>query len=58
LPLLRELMRDDRLVAPLGEGASSQRGYFIEAATRAAGNRDAHDFAQWLRDEAEAAQRG
>ena len=57
LPLLRELVRDRRLVAPLGEGASSQRGYFIESSPRAAGNRDAHDFAQWLRDEAEAAQR-
>lgn len=57
LPLLRELVRDGRLVAPLGEGAVSHRGYFIEMSKRAAGNRDAQDFAQWLRDEAEAAQR-
>jgi DNA-binding transcriptional LysR family regulator len=57
LPLLRELVRDGRLVAPLGEGAASHRGYFIEMARRAANNRDAQDFAQWLRDEAEAAQR-
>ncbi|RQO50444.1 LysR family transcriptional regulator [Variovorax sp. KBW07] len=57
LPLLRELLRDGRLVAPLGEGAASHRGYFIEMSRRAAGNRDAQDFAQWLRDEAEAAQR-
>ncbi|ADU34687.1 LysR substrate-binding domain-containing protein [Variovorax boronicumulans] len=57
LPLLRELVRDGRLVAPLGEGAASHRGYFIEMSRRAASNRDAQDFAQWLRDEAEAAQR-
>lgn len=53
LPLLREMMRDGRLVAPLGEGAASRRGYFVETAKRATGNRDALDFAQWLRDEAE-----
>ena len=57
MPLLRELVRDGRLVAPLGEGVVSRRAYFIEMSKRAAGNRDAQDFAQWLRDEAEAAQR-
>jgi DNA-binding transcriptional LysR family regulator len=57
LPLLRELVREGRLVAPLGEGAASRRGYFVEMSRRAANNRDAQDFAQWLRDEAEAAQR-
>ncbi|MDH6592482.1 LysR family glycine cleavage system transcriptional activator [Variovorax sp. TBS-050B] len=58
LPLLRELLREGRLVTPLGDGAASQRGYFVQASRRAAANRDAQDFAQWLRDEAEAAQRG
>ena len=57
MPLLRELVRDGRLVAPLGEGAVSRRAYFVEMSKRAAGNRDAQDFAQWLRDEADAAQR-
>jgi len=57
MPLLRELVGDGRLVAPLGEGAVSRRAYFVEMSKRAAGNRDAQDFAQWLRDEAEAAQR-
>jgi LysR family glycine cleavage system transcriptional activator len=56
LPLLRELMREGRLVAPLGEGAASQRGYFVETSRRAAGNRDALEFAQWLREEAEEAE--
>ena len=45
------------LVAPLGEDVASHRGYFIETSRRAAGNRDAQEFAQWLRDEAEAARR-
>lgn len=53
LPLLRELLRDGRLVAPLGEQVVSRRGYFVETSKRAAGNRDALEFAQWLRDEAE-----
>lgn len=57
MPLLRELVKDGRLTAPLGEGAASRRGYFVEMSKRAAGNRDAQDFAQWLRDEADAAQR-
>jgi LysR family glycine cleavage system transcriptional activator len=53
LPLLRELLHEGRLVAPLGESAASQRGYFVETSRRAALNRDALEFAQWLRDEAE-----
>ena len=57
LPLLSELLREGRLVAPLGEGAASRRGYFVETSKRAASNRDAQDFAQGLRDEAEAARR-
>ncbi|KQX37887.1 LysR substrate-binding domain-containing protein [Variovorax sp. Root434] len=57
LPLLQDLVRDGRLVAPLGEGAASRRGYFVEMSKRAGSNRDAQDFAQWLRDEAEAARR-
>jgi DNA-binding transcriptional LysR family regulator len=58
LPLLRELLREGRLVTPLGEGTASQRGYFVQTSRRATANRDALDFAQWLRDEADAAQRG
>jgi LysR family glycine cleavage system transcriptional activator len=58
MPLLAELLRDGRLVAPFGEGASSQRGYFIEAARRAAANPDAQDFMRWLRAEAELARHG
>ncbi len=57
LPLLRELLREGRLVTPLGEGTASQRGYFIETSRRGAANRDALAFAQWLREEAEALRR-
>ena len=57
MPLLAQLLREGRLVAPLGVGASSQRGYFIEPARRAAGNADAQDFMRWLRAEAELARR-
>ncbi len=57
LPLLRELVRNGRLVAPFGEGAASRRGYFIDTSRRAAANPDAQDFVRWLRAEAEAVQR-
>ena len=53
LPLIADLLREGRLVAPFG-GATSQRGYFVVTAPRAAGNPDAQDFVRWLRDEAEA----
>jgi LysR family glycine cleavage system transcriptional activator len=55
MPLLAELLRDGRLVAPFGAGASSQRGYYIEPARRAGTNPDAQDFMRWLRAEAELA---
>ncbi len=55
LPLLNELLRDGRLVAPFRGGAASQRGYFVALAQRATANPDALDFANWLRAEAELA---
>ena len=51
-PLLDDLLRDKRLVAPFKGAAASQRGYYIAASTRAASNPDAQDFANWLRAEA------
>ena len=53
MPLLHELLQDGRLVAPFGQGAASQRAYFVETSRRAAGNRDAQDFVRWLRSEVE-----
>ncbi|MDB5943836.1 MAG: bacterial regulatory helix-turn-helix, lysR family protein [Ramlibacter sp.] len=55
LPLLAELLRDKRLVAPFGGGAASQRGYYVLMSPEGAGNPDAQDFARWLRNEAESA---
>ncbi|MBX3652592.1 MAG: LysR family transcriptional regulator [Ramlibacter sp.] len=55
LPLLAELLRDGRLVAPFGGGAVSRRGYFVMLSPRAALNADAQDLVRWLRAEAEAA---
>ena len=52
LPLLRELLRDGRLVAPFGGGAASQHGYYVVPGPHAEGNADAQDFIVWLRQEA------
>jgi len=52
-PLLAELVRDKRLVAPFGGGAASQRGYYVVMGESGRDNPDAQAFAQWLRAEAE-----
>jgi DNA-binding transcriptional LysR family regulator len=52
LPLLAELVRDSRLIAPFRGRAASRRGYFVELAGHAARNRDALDFVRWLQAEA------
>lgn len=54
LPLLGELLREGRLVAPF-EAAASRRAYYVTTSPRAADNADAHDFVRWLLDEAELA---
>jgi DNA-binding transcriptional LysR family regulator len=54
-PLLNELLRDKRLVAPFKRVAASQRGYYVAMGSRAAGNPDAQDFSKWLRTEAQLA---
>lgn len=53
MPLLGELLREGRLVAPFQGLAASRRGYFIATSSRAAGNPDAQDFVRWLHAEAE-----
>jgi LysR family glycine cleavage system transcriptional activator len=55
LPLLAELLREGRLVAPFS-GAASRFGYFVNIAPRSAGNNDAQDFVTWLLAEAGSAQ--
>ena len=54
-PLLAELVRDKRLVAPFGGVAASQRGYYVAMSDASRGNPDAQAFALWLRAEAEEA---
>jgi LysR family transcriptional regulator, glycine cleavage system transcriptional activator len=55
LPLLAEMLKDKRLVAPFGRGAASQRGYYIVLGEAGRRNADAQAFAAWLRAEAETA---
>lgn len=57
LPLVAELLREGRLVAPLRGTQSSARAYFVLASPRAAENPDAQDFIRWLRAEAAGLQR-
>ncbi|MFL6694669.1 MAG: LysR substrate-binding domain-containing protein [Ramlibacter sp.] len=54
LPLLADLVRQRKLVAPFKSPAASQRGYFLTLAPQAARNPDAHAFVQWLQAEAAA----
>jgi DNA-binding transcriptional LysR family regulator len=55
LPLLSELVRQKKLVAPFRSPAASRRGYFVTLAPHAAHNPDAQAFAGWLLQEAEQA---
>ncbi|MES2635012.1 MAG: LysR substrate-binding domain-containing protein [Pseudomonadota bacterium] len=57
LPLMAEMLRDKRLVAPFGGGATSQRGYYVVLGARGAANPDAQEFVSWLRAEAEMARK-
>jgi len=52
LPLLADLIRQRKLVAPFRTAAASQRGYFLTPAARAARNPDAAAFTEWLLEEA------
>jgi LysR family glycine cleavage system transcriptional activator len=58
LPLLAELLRAGKLVAPFKGRAATRRGYFVSLAPHAAGNPDANDFVNWLFAEAERARGG
>ena len=58
LPLLADLLRQKRLVAPFRSPAASRRGYFVILAPHAAHNPSARAFADWLQAEAEQAPPG
>jgi DNA-binding transcriptional LysR family regulator len=53
MPLLGEMLRDGRLVAPFQTPAASRRAYFIATSASAADNPDAQDLVRWLQAEAE-----
>lgn len=55
LPLLADLVRTRKLVAPFRSPAASQRGYFLTLAPQARRNPDAQAFMRWLQSEAEQA---
>lgn len=55
LPLLADLVRQRKLVAPFKSRAASRRGYFVTLAPHAAHNPDAQAFAHWLLREAQQA---
>ena len=48
LPLLEDLVRERKLVAPFRHAAASRRGYFVTLAPQAEHNPDAQAFAAWL----------
>ncbi len=52
LPLLADLVRQRKLVAPFRTPAASRRGYFLTLAPRGERNPDALAFMQWLQKEA------
>lgn len=55
LPLLADLVRQKKLVAPFRSPAASRRGYFVTLAPHAAHNPSARAFADWLQSEADQA---
>ncbi len=50
LPLVDELLREGRLVAPFS-GAASRMGYFVRLSERGAANSHARAFVDWLLDQ-------
>ena len=57
VPLIAELLRDGRLVAPFPKRYDSARGYFAVVAPHARERADVAAFVAWLRDEAAAQER-
>jgi len=53
-PLVKDLIRTGRLVAPLPERAASARAYYLVVAPRTARRPDVELFVQWLLDQAAA----
>jgi LysR family transcriptional regulator, glycine cleavage system transcriptional activator len=54
-PLLKQLFRDRKLVAPFTKSVASPRSYFLVESSGAARKPEVKQFADWLRDEARSA---
>ena len=52
LPMLRQMLRERRLVTPFKKSVVSSRGHFILRSKRVASERDVSDFEAWLLAEA------
>lgn len=52
LPVLRQMLRDRRLVTPFKKSVVSSRGYYVLRSKRVASERDVSDFEAWLLAEA------
>ncbi|MBL8383924.1 MAG: LysR family transcriptional regulator [Burkholderiales bacterium] len=52
VPLLRQHLRDGRLVAPFARSIATPRGYYLVEAASAARGGAAADFARWIKAEA------
>ena len=57
-PLVRQLIRQERLVAPLAKEFESSRAYYLVISTSAAQRPEVRDFADWLRRQAKLESRG
>jgi LysR family glycine cleavage system transcriptional activator len=53
-PLLKQMLRDRRLVAPFKKTVASPRSYYLLQSTEAARKPEVQDFAAWLSEEARA----
>ena len=54
-PLTRDLLRERRLVAPLGARSDSNRGYFLLVSSRTRAEPQVREFVEWVCGEAAAA---
>ncbi|HWI11815.1 MAG TPA: LysR substrate-binding domain-containing protein, partial [Burkholderiaceae bacterium] len=54
IPLLKQLLRERKLVAPFKKTIASPRSYYLMQSAGAARKPEVQDFAAWLRDEARA----
>jgi LysR family glycine cleavage system transcriptional activator len=52
MPLLKQLLRDKRLVAPFRKSIASPRSYYLVRSGTAARKPEVQEFADWLRAEA------